>query len=38
MLKGLNKMDKKYDEHLLIIQYTIEANSQESDDKTKKLT
>ena len=31
-------MDNKSDEQLLIIQYTIEANRQDSDDKTRKIT
>ena len=31
-------MDNKSDEQLLIIQSTIEANRQDSDDKTRKLT
>ena len=30
-------MDNKSDEQLLIIQSTIEANRQDSDDKTRKL-
>ena len=36
MPKGGNKMDTKSDEQFLIIQETIEANNQESDDKEMK--
>ena len=31
-------MDNKYDEHLLIIQFIIEANKQDYDEKIKNLT
>ena len=31
-------MDKKSDDHLLIMKYTIEANEKDSDEKTRKLT
>ena len=36
MPKGGNKMDTKSDEHLLIIQETIESNNQEADDNDMK--
>ena len=36
MPKGGNKMDTKNEEHILIIQETIESNKQEADDKDMK--
>ena len=38
MKKIGNNMDNKSDEQLLIIKGKTEANKQESDEKTKKLT
>ena len=38
MTKGGNNTDKKYNEQLLIMQATIEANRKDYDEKTKNLT
>ena len=38
MPSGRNKMDNKSYGQLLIMQATVDANRQDSDDKTKKLT
>ena len=36
--KGVNKTDNKSDEQFIIMQATIEANGQDFDEKTAKLT
>ena len=38
MSSGQNKLDNKSDDHLLIVQGTIESSRQDSDKKAKNLT